>query len=73
MPKCITFKRLIKGKEHMRICGIEFKSSETILVVIDRANDEVKYLDCKVKKITLKDDEIQSDVQSFCNEVSSFF
>ena len=52
----------------MNICGIELKSNNVILAVL---NDN-KYTDIKIKKIILNDDEKQEDIQKFCNEFLDF-
>lgn len=52
----------------MNICGIELKANNTILVVLK--NNE--YIDTKIKKIVLEDDEKQEDIRKFCNEFLDF-
>ena len=52
----------------MNICGIELKANNVILAVLN--NDE--YVDIKIKKITLEDDEKQENIQKFCNEFLDF-
>ena len=52
----------------MNICGIELKANNVILAVLN--ND--KYVDIKIKKITLEDDEKQENIQKFCNEFLDF-
>jgi len=52
----------------MNICGIELKANNTILVVLN--NDE--YIDTKIKKIILTNDEYQQDIRKFCNEFLDF-
>ncbi|MDD2894538.1 MAG: DUF3010 family protein [Aliarcobacter sp.] len=52
----------------MNICGIELKANNTILVVLK--NNE--YIDTKIKKIILEDDEKQEDIRKFCNEFLDF-
>ena len=53
----------------MNICGIELKANNVILVVLK--NNE--YIDIKIKKIVLEDDEKQEDIRKFCNEFFFFF
>lgn len=52
----------------MKICGIELKSNNTILVVLDNK----EFIDLKIKKITLENDENQEDIRKFCNEFLLF-
>ena len=52
----------------MNICGIELKANNMILVVLNNN----KYIDTKIKKITLEDDEKQEDIRKFCNEFLDF-
>jgi hypothetical protein len=69
----IPFVRLIKDKETMtRICGIELKSSEAILAVIDRTDDDNSFIDIEPKKIKLGNDESNESVKSFYDAVVNF-
>ncbi|MBP7769737.1 MAG: DUF3010 family protein [Aliarcobacter sp.] len=52
----------------MNICGIELKSNNVILAIVK--NNE--YIDTKIKKIVLEDDEKQENIQKFCNEFLDF-
>ena len=52
----------------MKICGIELKANNIILVVLDNKN----FLDLKIKKLILEDDERQEDIRKFCNEFLLF-
>lgn len=52
----------------MKICGIELKSNNTILVVLDNK----EFIDLKIKKITLENDENQEDIRKFCNKFLLF-
>ena len=52
----------------MNICGIELKANNVILAVLNN----VEYVDIKIKKITLEDDEKQENIQKFCNEFLDF-
>ncbi|RXJ83953.1 DUF3010 family protein [Arcobacter cloacae] len=52
----------------MNICGIELKANNTILVVLNNG----EYIDKKIKKIILEDDEKQEDIRKFCNEFLDF-
>ncbi len=52
----------------MKICGIELKANNIILAVIDNK----EYIDLKIKKIILEDDESQEEIRKFCNEFLLF-
>jgi len=57
----------------MKICGIELKSNYAILTIIESTNEKINYVDLKVKKITLTDDEDKNSVLHFIEEVNNFF
>lgn len=58
----------------MRVCGIELKSNYTILTVVDFQDDDiVDYIDLKIKKITLENDEDKDEVISFFDSLLYFF
>lgn len=52
----------------MNICGIELKSNVASLSVLE----DGKYIDLKIKKMTLEDDEQQENIRKFCNEFLLF-
>ena len=52
----------------MNICGIELKANNVILVV----SEDGKYIDTKIKKLIIEDDEKQEDIRKFCNEFLDF-
>ena len=52
----------------MNICGIELKANNALLVVLK----DNEYIDTKIKKIILEDDEKQEDIRKFCNEFLDF-
>lgn len=52
----------------MKICGIELKSNYAVLTVLE----DKEFLDLKIKKITLENDESQEDIRKFCNEFLLF-
>ncbi len=56
----------------MKICGIELKSNNAILSIIESSNEEINYIDVKLKKIILDNDEDKSSLLSFKNEIESF-
>jgi len=57
----------------MNICGIELKSNNTIVSVIKRDNENVKFVNTKIKKIVLENDEITSSLLQFQEELETFF
>jgi hypothetical protein len=52
----------------MNICGIELKANNAVLVVLK----DNEYIDSKIKKIIIEDDEKQEDIRKFCNEFLDF-
>ncbi len=52
----------------MKVCAVDLKSNNAILTVLD----DKKFIDLKVKKITLENDENQEDIRIFCNEFLLF-
>ena len=52
----------------MRICGVEIKSNNAIVSVVD----DGQYLDLKIKKLVLEDDEIQANIVSFKKNLEDF-
>lgn len=52
----------------MNICGIELKANNAVLVILKNS----EYIDTKIKKIILEDDEKQEDIRKFCNEFLDF-
>ena len=52
----------------MSICGIELKANNVILLVLE----DGKYIDIKIKKLIIEDDEKQEDIRKFCNEFLDF-
>ena len=58
----------------MRVCGIELKSNQAILSVVETTEEDdiVIYIDLKIKKIILEDDESQESIRAFCNEFLHF-
>lgn len=55
-----------------RICGIELKSSEAILAVIEVTDDGCEFLDIEPKKIRLGNDESNELMRSFYDSVVNF-
>ena len=56
----------------MKVCGIEIKGSEAILVVLEGQKESFQVIDHEFKKIKLNDSRDQSQIQSFKNTVNSF-
>lgn len=56
----------------MRICAIDLKANNTILVVVEKNNETVNYIDLKIKKIELKDDEKQENILSYSASINEF-
>lgn len=56
----------------MRICGIDLKASNTILVVIEKIDENCEYIDLKIKKIELDDDEKQENIISYFSALNEF-
>lgn len=58
----------------MKVCGIELKSNYTVLTVVDYSSDDIiDYIDLKIKKIALEDDEDKKSVLKYLDEVNNFF
>ena len=55
-----------------KVCGIELKSSEAILVVIDNSSGNDGLINTKPSKIRIGDDEDTSEVKSFFNGIIEF-
>lgn len=59
----------------MRICGIELKSNNALISVIETSKNSenvFEYIDTKIKKFTLNDDEKKVDILNLKNEIESF-
>ena len=54
------------------VCGIELKSSEAILAIVESRDDEVRYRDTEPKRMKVADDESVGDVQSFFDTFRNF-
>jgi hypothetical protein len=58
----------------MKVCGIELKSNYTVLTLVDYSSDDIiDYIDLKIKKIVLEDDEDKNSVLKYFNDISTFF
>lgn len=56
----------------MKICGIELKGNDAILVSVNMMGDTYEILESNVKKINLTDTDSQADVKAFANTVYSY-
>lgn len=58
----------------MNICGIELKSNYAVLSVVKNSliDDIVDYVDLKIKKITLEDDENKQSIEQFFTQINEF-
>ncbi|WP_025563809.1 DUF3010 family protein [Psychromonas sp. SP041] len=56
----------------MKICGIELKASDAILVVLEADEERFHHVDLKVKKISLGDGDVNADVLSFKEKIDTF-
>ena len=56
----------------MKICGIELKSNNVIFSIVESVNNSTNYIDTKIKKLTLNDDENRDSIISFKNEIDNF-
>jgi len=57
----------------LKVCGIELKSNQVILTVLEKQDDDIViYVDLKIKKISLEDDECNESVKLFFSQVNSF-
>jgi len=56
----------------MRMCGIEIKSSDAIIVVLDGLKDQFEILDTGIKKFNLKDTSKSDEVQIFTETIHTF-
>jgi len=55
-----------------RVCGVELKSSDAILVVVEKTDENVELIDIGQKKINIGDDEITHEVKSFFDAFVEF-
>ena len=55
-----------------KICGIELKSSDAILAVIEESDGDVEFIDVEPRRIKIGNDESCTDIQSFYNSFVNF-
>ena len=56
----------------MKICGIELKASDAILVVLETDEECFHHVNLKEKKISLGDGDVNTDVLSFKEAIDTF-
>ena len=56
----------------MKICGIELKSNNAIVSVIETSQTETSYINTKIKKFVIEDDEKIDSILKFKSEIESF-
>ena len=55
-----------------KVCGIELKSSEAILVVAENSTGTIELIDTEPKKLKIGDDEDSSEVRAFLDTIVNF-
>lgn len=56
----------------MNLCGIELKSNNAIVSVIEYLDDEINFIETKTKKIVLENDEDINSILKYKNEIETF-
>lgn len=56
----------------MKICGIELKSNNAIVSVIENSPEKIDYINTKIKKFTLENDEDLQSIMKFKDEIELF-
>ena len=56
----------------MKICAIDLKANNTILVVVEKNDEKIQYIDLKIKKIELEDDEVQENIIAYFKSINEF-
>ena len=56
----------------MKICGIELKSNNAIVSIIEYLDDEISFVETKIKKIVLENDEDKNSLLKFQNSLEIF-
>jgi len=56
----------------MNICGIELKSNNAILAVINIEKEKINFLNTKVKKIILEKEEDKNSLLKFQDEIDNY-
>ena len=55
----------------MKICGIELKGNEAVLVILE--GEDFKHIDISIRKVALGDSDNAGEVSSFQNSITEFF
>ncbi|TBD19639.1 DUF3010 family protein [Rhizobium ruizarguesonis] len=64
--------RLTCGRETLRVCGVQIKSNEAILVIVEDSAAGAKHIQSPTKKLILEDDKKQSSLKSFLIAAEAF-
>jgi Protein of unknown function (DUF3010) len=56
----------------LKHCGIEIKSNEVILVIVEVLEDGLHFIDSKTKRMALADDDNQGSVKLFLTSIEAF-
>jgi len=56
----------------MKVCGIELKANNVIFSIVEFINNEYIYIDTKIKKLSLMDDENQKSVTEFKHQIEEY-
>ena len=57
----------------MKLCGIELKGNDAVLVVLEASDEGPKHIDLPTRKIALGDSDNAADVICFQDEIATFF
>lgn len=55
-----------------KICGIELKSSDAILAIIEETDGDINFIDVEPRRIRIGNDESCADIQSFYDSFANF-
>ncbi len=56
----------------MKVCGLQIKASEAILIIVEEAAGAPALVECKTKRLILKNHEDSAELESFFQAVKSF-
>ncbi len=56
----------------MNICGVEIKSNYAILSVVEKTGETANFIDLKIKKLVLENDEEQNSILTFKKNFEKF-
>lgn len=57
----------------MKYCGVEIKANEAIIVLIEKQDGNLQYIESMTKRIALSDDESRDAVLLFQETLTAFF